>query len=57
MDTDYLITLYNTLDGIEVKGEANLEKLLGSIRAVKQMIQQVQENPAMEPEQDAKKEC
>lgn len=57
MNTDYLVTLYNTLDDIEVKGEANLEKMLGSIRAVKQMIQQAQNSPVAEPEQDAKKEC
>ncbi len=50
MSTDYLVTLYNTLDDIEVRGEANLEKLLGSIRAVKQMIQKSQDKPVTEPE-------
>lgn len=42
---EYLSRLENTLNSIEVKGQDNLDKLLGSIRAVQSMKQILLEPP------------
>lgn len=48
---EILQMLLNTLNSIEVKGSENLDKMLGSINAIKQLIKNIS-NPSVEADKE-----
>lgn len=51
MDMNTLVSVINTLNGIEVKGKTNMNKLLGCILTLEQLVGNAQKEQSDEPEE------
>lgn len=49
---DFLTTLYNSLNSIEVKGKDNLDTLLGCLMAIEQQIAKITAEESAETEEN-----
>ncbi|MBQ8797237.1 MAG: hypothetical protein IJZ56_03465 [Oscillospiraceae bacterium] len=52
MDLILIKMVISTLNGVEVKGKDNLDKLLGCINALESMVQVAEAQPPQKPEQE-----
>lgn len=52
MNVDLIKLVISTLNDIEVKGKNNLDKLLGCINALEDVVQIMEANPAHDIEQE-----